>query len=476
MDTSALHVTEHPATPVLARGATKTSVLLRVETVAQAPAADALLGLDVVVVLDHSESMEDVLERDVDHTVNGGSRIALAHRVVRALCELLRPGDRLGIVLFGKSARVYCPLADVVDVRAFDRKLAALPFEWLETATNIGAGLIAGFNMLRHSPPVLQNERVVILLTDGMTNTGIVDPVALLAHTVEAAPDDVSVNTLGIGDDHDAVLLSVLANGLHGQYAFIDTNTSMVRAFANIVGARRTIAVRDVRVALRAADWLIDDVNTAYPLLCLAERREYTVRIPYLSAGERRDILIDLVAPDIRPSHQTPPPRTAATNLFSYCVCVAADVKLVTCSLLNVDADGGGGGDSNLLVNSEVAKHRERVRMVRELQDVLHWATAEDRAASLARIKEHTSDPTLRNAVQEALASGSLNSVHALLDDMSQQRDRAAGGTLYQGQCFDELSVHVDALEAREEEPPAKRQRTDAADEFPMTQPWSVDD
>jgi len=102
-----------------------------------------------------------------------------------------RAGDRLGLVLFGTRAYLQTPLTfDRVTVRSMLDE-AVIGLAGIETA--VGDAIALGVKRLRLQP---QDNRILILLTDGKNTTGKVDP--QVAATL-AALSNVRVYTIGIG-------------------------------------------------------------------------------------------------------------------------------------------------------------------------------------------------------------------------------------------------------------------------------------
>ncbi|HEX5126980.1 MAG TPA: VWA domain-containing protein [Rhodocyclaceae bacterium] len=104
-----------------------------------------------------------------------------------------RVGDRIGLILFGSQAYVQTPLT-------FDRKTvntllqeSAIGLAGEETAIGDAIGLAT--KRLRQNP---QGNKVLILLTDGASNTGEIEP---LKAAQLAAKEGLTIYTIGIGAD-----------------------------------------------------------------------------------------------------------------------------------------------------------------------------------------------------------------------------------------------------------------------------------
>src|ERR1700716_242409 len=145
-------------------------------------------GIDIVLGLDVSGSMQ-ALDFLVDNRrVN---RIEVVKSVVSKFIEE-RPSDRIGLIAFAAAPYLVSPLT-------LDHDWLQQNLERVNTAvggddgTAIGSALAASVNRLRTTTA---KSKVVILLTDGMNNTGKITPVA----AAEAAKAmGVKVYTIGVG-------------------------------------------------------------------------------------------------------------------------------------------------------------------------------------------------------------------------------------------------------------------------------------
>jgi Ca-activated chloride channel homolog len=145
-------------------------------------------GIDIVLGLDVSGSMQ-ALDFLVDNRrVN---RIEVVKSVVSRFIEE-RPSDRIGLIAFAASPYLVSPLT-------LDHDWLQQNLERVNTAvgaddgTAIGSAIAASVNRLRTTAA---KSKVVILLTDGMNNTGKISPIA----AAEAAKAmGVKIYTIGVG-------------------------------------------------------------------------------------------------------------------------------------------------------------------------------------------------------------------------------------------------------------------------------------
>src|SRR3982075_1158585 len=145
-------------------------------------------GIDIVLGLDVSGSMQ-ALDFLVDNRrVN---RIEVVKSVVSKFIEE-RPSDRIGLIAFAAAPYLVSPLTLDHDwlQQNLERVNTAIA---AEDGTAIGSAIAASVNRLRTTAA---KSKVVILLTDGMNNTGKISPIA----AAEAAKAlGVKIYTIGVG-------------------------------------------------------------------------------------------------------------------------------------------------------------------------------------------------------------------------------------------------------------------------------------
>ena len=143
-----------------------------------------LEGIDIVLVLDLSSSMEETdLQPD---------RLAAAKLVIDRFLQRRR-SDRIGMVVFGKDAYTVAPLT--TDYSALRRMVSDLKLGQIDGhGTAIGQGLAVALNRLRRSDA---QSKVVILVTDGDNNAGNIAPLQAAAFADKLG---VKVFTILVGD------------------------------------------------------------------------------------------------------------------------------------------------------------------------------------------------------------------------------------------------------------------------------------
>ncbi len=136
-------------------------------------------GIDIVVVMDLSGSMRAVFDGD-PADVPGVPKLKPGHRLTRidtakaVVGDFIgrRKSDRIGVVVFGKSAYVLSP--PTLDYHLLTQLVSKLQLKVIDdSGTAIGDAVMAATARLRRSDA---QSKVIILLTDGDNNAGEVAP------------------------------------------------------------------------------------------------------------------------------------------------------------------------------------------------------------------------------------------------------------------------------------------------------------
>jgi Ca-activated chloride channel family protein len=140
-------------------------------------------GIAIVITIDISSSM---LAEDFAPS----NRLEVAKRQAVGFVRG-RSADRIGLVAFAGEALTQVPVTldyPVVEQAVMDLKIGSL-----EDGTAIGSGLATAVNRLRRAP---DKSKVILLLTDGENNKGLIDPRTAAA---TAAAFGIKVYTIGVG-------------------------------------------------------------------------------------------------------------------------------------------------------------------------------------------------------------------------------------------------------------------------------------
>lgn len=144
-------------------------------------------GIDIILSLDISGSMNALDFRP--------DRLQAAK--TKALDFISqRPNDRIGLVVFAGESYTQCPLT--TDTSMVKKLLREVQQGIIEDGTAIGMGLANAVLRLKESDA---KSRVVILLTDGVNNSGQIDPNTAVETALQYG---IRVYTIGVGSNGTA--------------------------------------------------------------------------------------------------------------------------------------------------------------------------------------------------------------------------------------------------------------------------------
>jgi Ca-activated chloride channel homolog len=184
-------------------------------------------GIDIVLALDVSGSMQ-ALDFKVDNVrVN---RVAIVKSVVAKFIDE-RPNDRIGLIAFAAAPYIVSPLT--LDHDWLQQNLERINVGIGDDGTAIGSAIAAAVNHLRTTAT---KSKVVILLTDGVNNTGKIPP---LAAAEAARALGVKVYTIGVGVRGKAPIpIKDQAGRIHVIMAYVDVDETTLQAVANETGGQ----------------------------------------------------------------------------------------------------------------------------------------------------------------------------------------------------------------------------------------------
>ncbi|MGD0501876.1 MAG: VWA domain-containing protein [Steroidobacteraceae bacterium] len=187
----------------------------------------SLNGIDIVLGLDISGSMQAL---DFAVGLKRINRIEVVKSVVSKFIEE-RSDDRIGLIAFAGVPFLISPLT--LDHDWLQQNLSRLSVTSVDDGTAIGSAIAACVNRLRLTAA---KSKVVILLTDGVNNTGKISPLA----AAEAAKSmGVKIYTIGVGARGKAPIPVRDDSGhVHVIMADVDVDEKTLQAIANETGGK----------------------------------------------------------------------------------------------------------------------------------------------------------------------------------------------------------------------------------------------
>jgi Ca-activated chloride channel family protein len=195
-------------------------------------------GIDIILALDISGSM---LARDFKP-----DRLEASKNVATEFITG-RPYDRMGLVVFSGESFTQCPLT--TDHAVLINLLREMKSGMIEDGTAIGMGLATAVNRIKDSEA---KSKVIILLTDGVNNRGMVAPLtaAEIAKTYGIRVYTIGVGTQGVAPypvqtpfgmqyqdmpvEIDEAILREIAKMTDGKYFRATDNEKLVQVYTEI--------------------------------------------------------------------------------------------------------------------------------------------------------------------------------------------------------------------------------------------------
>jgi len=178
-------------------------------------------GIDIVLSIDISGSM---LAEDFKP-----NRLEAAKKTASEFVRE-RSTDRIGVVIFSGESFTLCPVT--IDHNVVQEQLDAIQSGMLQDGTAIGMGLATAVDKLRDAKG---KSRVVILMTDGVNNTGLIDPQTALEI---AKAFKVRVYTIGVGTEGEALYPIQTPYGIQKKLLPVQIDEPLLRNISKQTGGR----------------------------------------------------------------------------------------------------------------------------------------------------------------------------------------------------------------------------------------------
>lgn len=180
-------------------------------------------GIDIVMAIDVSSSM---LARDLKP-----NRLSALKEVAADFIRK-RPNDRIGLVAYAGESYTKTPITS--DKSIVLNALREITYGQLNDGTAIGMGLATSVNRLKESKA---KSKVIILLTDGVNNSGFIEPRTAADLAVEF---DIKTYTIGLGTNGNA--LSPIAYNPDGSFRYgmrqVEIDEKLLKDIAGLTGGQ----------------------------------------------------------------------------------------------------------------------------------------------------------------------------------------------------------------------------------------------
>jgi len=181
-------------------------------------------GIDIVMAIDVSASM---LAKDLKP-----NRLEALKNVAAEFIQG-RPNDRIGLVEYAGESYTKTPITS--DKSIVLRSLKEIKYNTIiEGGTAIGMGLATAVNRIKDSKA---KSKVIILLTDGVNNSGFIDP-----YTASELAVEYGIKTYTIGLGTNGMALSPVALSRDGKFQYgrvqVEIDEELLKEIAKVTGGQ----------------------------------------------------------------------------------------------------------------------------------------------------------------------------------------------------------------------------------------------
>ena len=193
--------------------------------------------LNIALVFDRSGSMAEQ------------KKFEYAMKAAMMVVENLSDRDVISLIVFGDRAIVLSPAGKAVNKDYLYHRLTE--FE-PEGNTNLSAGMLEAFAQIDSKSAEGQHKQVIVL-TDGLANRGVTDPLELSAMVAKARKRGIHLSTIGCGTEFDGKLLTDIAIAGAGRYTYVGDAEEIPAAVSAELNGLLEVVAQNVKLEIRAS-------------------------------------------------------------------------------------------------------------------------------------------------------------------------------------------------------------------------------
>jgi len=230
--------------------------------------------VNLALVIDKSGSMAD------------GDKMPRVKQVLLTMIDQLRPNDTVSIVAFDSYAEVLLSAEKVGNGEKLRRVIRCLE---PGSSTNLNAGLMLGYKEASANFNREGTNRV-ILLTDGIANTGVTNPQEIARQSLKFNNEGIDLSTFGVGLDLDKDLLQTLAKSGRGLFHFAADTQDIEKVFVTEVQSLLSPVARKIELKVDYDSSLELEQIYGYEPKC--DSRGVTIPIDDMNSGLTQVVLM----------------------------------------------------------------------------------------------------------------------------------------------------------------------------------------
>lgn len=190
--------------------------------------------VNLALVIDRSGSMR-------------GHRISQARKAALALAKRLRDKDRVSIIAFNERVHRILPSCPARDKGRIDSAIRSIR---AGGSTNLNAGMIEGYQQVAVHDEAAANSKLIVL-TDALTNTGVLDPRKIVRNARAYDRDRrIGISMIGVGVNFNDALARQLTDDARTSAHFIDDAADIEKVFIEELESLLAPKARDVELEI----------------------------------------------------------------------------------------------------------------------------------------------------------------------------------------------------------------------------------
>jgi len=190
-----------------------------------------------IVLLDTSGSMDE------------NKKLENVKKSLNFLLKFLQKTDYLSLVTFNFTSEIVIDNMKVTSeyIETFKYAIDTLH---AEGGTNLSSGLLNVKSILERADHTQVSKTGLIILTDGQVNEGVIKAEELMRiiYLIKEINPNISITTIGYGEDHNASLLNNIATNGGGSYSVVKNIGEVASVFGDILGGLMTTVAQNVKI------------------------------------------------------------------------------------------------------------------------------------------------------------------------------------------------------------------------------------
>lgn len=184
---------------------------------------------------------------DVSGSMADPDRLGLVQDALHTLVDQLRPTDAVAVVTFNDRAKVVREMTRVAEKEQLHDAIDSLA---AGGSTNLGDGLVTGYETARDGFRSGYSNRV-ILLSDGLANTGTTDADRMLRQVREEADKEIALLGVGVGSEYGDALMERLADRGDGFVVYVSERRQARDVFVRRLPATLSLRALDAKAQVQ---------------------------------------------------------------------------------------------------------------------------------------------------------------------------------------------------------------------------------